>query len=198
MPLVSGLLQLKHLDKYLRLIIWLAAASLVSDGVSFILINQGVNTWPIVNVFLIVQFSAMFTLLSHERKSVVLNIVFFACLAFALFDYAFLQTPRTFNSFTSYVAGMVIIVSALTYLYHLLIAMPVEKVQTLPLFWITFGALIYYGGTLFLFLFNNYLIAHLPERHQTIWILHNVLNITKNAFLFTAIWRGYKDKTYQS
>lgn len=73
--------------------------------------------------------------------------------------------------------------------------MPSERVYKLPLFWIAFGVLVYYGGTLFLFLFNNYLIERLPQSHQTIWILHNLLNVTKNVFLVAALWTQYTNRT---
>ena len=56
----------------------------------------------------------------------------------------------------------------------------------------------FFGGTLFLFLFNNYMISYQPESHRTIWILQLVLNITKNGFLFIAIWMSYKNRAYPS
>ena len=87
------------------------------------------------------------------------------------------------------------IITVLTFLYNLMQDMPVERVQTLPLFWLSFAILIYYGGTLFLFLFNNFLITHLPKSHQTIWTLHNLINITKNVFLFLTVWMNYRHKT---
>ena len=159
--------------------------------------NYHINTWQVINLFFIVQPALFFLAINVPRKNAFLKILFYVSLLLAILNYAFLQSPKTFNSYTSYVGGILIIILVLRFLYELLAKMPVEKVQTLPLFWIAFGALIYYGGTLFLFLFNNYLLAHLLQDHQWIWVLHNLLNITKNVFLFMALWVNYNNnRTY--
>ena len=121
-----------------------------------------------------------------------------ACLMFSVIDFLFLQKPQVLNSYTSYATGIVMIAAALTFLYQLMDKLPVESVQTLPLFWVAFCVLVYYGGTMFLFLFNNYLIAHSLQSHQTYWTLHNLLNITKNGFLFVTLWINYRSRTSQS
>jgi hypothetical protein len=87
------------------------------------------------------------------------------------------------------------LVLALTYLYRLFRELPVERVQDMPMLWIAFAVLIYFGGTLFLFLFNNYLIDNEPGTHRAIWVLHNMLNVSKNVFLSIALWKHYKQST---
>ena len=198
MPLILGLFYWKWLQGNLRLLVWLVILSAVADAISLLLVNNGINTWPVLNSFQIAQFILLFLAFNFQKKASPLRIFFYSCIGFALFNYLFLQTPKTFNTFTAYVCGILMIVSALSFLYQLMIAMPVERVNRLPLFWLSFGVLVYYGGTLFLFLFNNYLVAHLPNSYLSIWILHNTLNITKNAFLFVALWTNYKSRTYQS
>ncbi len=197
-PLLFGLFRWKWLHGNLKLILWLEILSVVADAISLLLVNNGINTWPIINLFLIIQFTLLFLAFKFQRKAFVLRMFFLCCFIFALFNYLFLQTPKTFNTFTFYACAILMIISALSFLYRLMIEMPEEGVHRLAMFWLAFGVLVYYGGTLFLFLFNNYLAAHLPKSYSTIWILHNVLNITKNVFLFMAIWMNYKSRAYQS
>jgi hypothetical protein len=191
-PLFAGFLQWKRLHGNLKLIFFIPVASVLADIISLGMMNYRINTWPLINLFFLIQFSLLFQILDEPRKNTLLRILFFGCFSFGLLDFFFIQGPKTFNSYTSYVGGILMIISVLHFLYHLLTKMPVERVQTLPLFWIAFGVLIYYGGTLFLFLFNNYLLAHQLQYHQSIWILHNLLNITKNVFLFMALWMNYR------
>ena len=193
-PIGAGVFQWRRLSGNLKLLVCIPIAAILADSISLLLLNNRINTWPILNLFFVIQFVLLFLILSHGRKLVNLKIVFYACLAFAIINYLFIQTPQTFNSYTAYVGGILIILTSLNFLYQLLVERPVEKIQTLPLFWVAFGALIYHAGTLFLFLFNNYLLAHQLETHQTIWILHNMLNISKNGFLFIAIWMSYKGR----
>jgi hypothetical protein len=190
-----GIYQWRSLNSNLKLITWIAFASVLSDSLSLVLISQRVSTWPLLNVFYIVQFSLLFFVLCEERRVFLLRLFYFGCLTFALVNFTFIQTPKTFNTYTSYAGGILMIISALSYLYWLINEMPSERVYKLPLFWIAFGVLVYYGGTLFLFLFNNYLIERLPQSHQTIWILHNLLNVTKNVFLVAALWTQYTNRT---
>lgn len=194
-PTIAGLVLWKQLPRNLKLILLVSVISLIADGISFILIRYGVSTWPVLNLFYTIQLTVLFTALAHQRPILVLRIIFYACICFAVLNFFFIQTPKTFNTYTAYVGGILMIISSISFLYQLMNEMPVEKVQTLPMFWLAFGVLVYYGGTLFLFLFNNYLISHLPKSHQIIWALHNALNIIKNVFLFISLWINYKSRT---
>jgi hypothetical protein len=193
--LFSGIIFWNKLHGNIRLIFCVVIASILADAISLLLINQGINSWPVINLFFLVQFSLFSLVLRDGKKITFIEILSIGCVSFGVIDFLFLQTPVIFNSYTSYICGILMILLALRFLYNLMDRMPVERIQALPLFWVAFSALIYFGGTLFLFLFNNYLIAHLPKSHQGIWILHNLLNITKNIFLFVALWVNYKSKT---
>jgi hypothetical protein len=121
-----------------------------------------------------------------------------SCLFFALVNFIFIQSPLSFNSFTFYVTAIVLLISAMIYLYHLLINLPQEKVQTLPMLWIAFGTIAYYSGTMFIFLFNNLLVQHFPQTHQRLWVLHNSLGVLKNLFFFIALWVSFRNRVLRS
>lgn len=198
LPLVTGIVLWRHLSNRTQLLFWLAFASIAADILSLILAFQKVNNWPVSNIFFIVQFSMLFLVIEYN-KNAFFNIVFVACgIVLGLTNYLLIQSPKTFNSYSAYSYAIVIMILCLKFLYELMKKMAVEKIQLLPLFWLSFGALIYYAGTLFLFLFNNYLILHMPTRLPNIWIMHNILNITKNFFLFMTLWVNYKSQTSQS
>lgn len=84
---------------------------------------------------------------------------------------------------------------SLIYLYDLFRDLPVERIQDMPMLWVIFGFLFYYGGTLFLFLANNIVLESNLESHRAIWVLHNILNVMKNVFLSIALWKQYKRTT---
>ena len=195
-PLIMGLYTGDWTNRFSNLLITLCVVSLLSDLISLIFTHFRINNWPVGNLFLLIQFIILF-IVGDNRKNNLLTATFFICVAFGVLDFLVLQTPIVFNSFSAYANGILMIIFSLSFLYRVMVEMPVERVQSLPLFWLSFGVLVYYGGNTFLFLFNNYLIERLPRSHRVIWMLHNVLNISKNLFLFLTLWANYKNRTYQ-
>lgn len=173
------------------LLISLLLLSLLTDYILWFLSDTGANTWPIANIFFVFQFSLLFLMLAEYRNRGQLIILVLFILS-ALINFSILQTPLVFNSRTSYIGALLIIGMALRYLYLLFREMPIANILNMPMLWVSFGVLFYFAGTLFLFLFNNYLILNQPQNHQLIWVLHNVLNIIKNLLFAVALWKYYR------
>jgi hypothetical protein len=195
LPAILGLIFAKSLQGRLTWIPILAVASLLSDGLSLMLLSRGENTWPVGNIFYIIQFALLYLVLGYRVIGKWCEMLFVLCILFAFANYLLIQTPDVINSVTTYVATIFMIMISGRYLYRLVEDMPVERVQDLPLFWISFAVLIYFAGTTFLFLFTNYLIDHDLQVSQSIWVLHNILNITKNVFFTIALWKQHASRT---
>jgi hypothetical protein len=196
-PVIAGLNVGKKFEPGTKLIVWLAVVGFIADCVSFFFAHLSINSWPEINLFLLVQVVFLFLILSYRSSNLVLKIAFGSCITWGVVNFLFFQGPTRFNSYTSYACGILMITMSLHILYTLVKDNSAERMQTLPIFWICFGTLIYYGGTLFLFLFTNYMVLHLPNTYPIVWMLHNLLNITKNVFLFLALWTIYKHRTSQ-
>jgi hypothetical protein len=181
-----------------RLILWLAAVSFFADVLSLILMSNRINSWPVINLFLLAQFILLFKVLEEHGNFFPLKVLFFSCVIFGLINYFFLQAPKTLNLYTVYACGLTMIILGVGTVFQMMRKLPTENIQSLPLFWLTFGVLVYYGGTLFIFLFNNYLINHSPQIHRNTWVLHNLLNIVKNIFFFATVWTSCKSQTSPS
>lgn len=194
LPLLLGLTHSKRIPSNLKCIVWLSAASVFADALSLLLLNRDISNWFIVDLFFIVQFSLLYTCFRSSLSNRYLEISFWLFFVFAIVNYAFLEQQNTFNTTTAYVGGIFLMSVALFYLQKLLRENVRESVTNLPLLWISYGILTYYSGTLFLFLFNNYLVMHYPQSHYFIWMLHNILNIAKNVFFSVALWKSYKAK----
>jgi len=173
-------------------ILKLGIASISADIISIILTQYKINNWPIANVFLFFQFIVFFNLIRGEKKY---TLAFFICIFFSILDFLVIHSPLTFNSYSTYSSGLFLVILAIRYLLSALRDLKVEKVQSLPLFWLSFGILTYYGGTIFLFLFNNYLIKNMPKSYGSIWILHNMLNSLKYLFLLLTLWTNSRSRT---
>src|SRR5690349_20940681 len=119
-PMTPGILFWKSHHRNMRLLCWLLIASFFSDMLLLILFISKLNSWPIVNLFFLIQFCILFIVLNGYPKNRFLKTYFYACILFGFVDFFFIQTSRTLNSYTSYVWGITMIVSAIYFLYRLL------------------------------------------------------------------------------
>jgi hypothetical protein len=183
------------LEGRMKLLVWAIGVSVLSDAISLLLIKFEINMWPVGNLYVIIHFVLLFLILNEERKGPIWKLLFYGCITYALINYILFQTPSKFNSYTAYTTGILIIICALVSLHQMMNDESIQRIQTLPQFWLSFAVLVYYSGTLLIFLFNNYLSEHLPQIRLSLWIVHNTSNILKNVFFFTAIWVNYKSRT---
>ena len=70
--------------------------------------------------------------------------------------------------------------------------MTIEKLTNLPLFWINSALLVYFSGSLFLFLS----FEPLGKLHETAalvsYMFHNLMGVIKNVLLGLGFWKAIK------
>ena len=194
-PLVIALAHWKNLWSDLKPICLVLILSLASDLLSLLLIkySQGSNTYLIVNIYLIIQFSLLVLVFRKQLPyPTITNIILLLFITFCMVNITVFQGPWEFNSVSNVIASLILIAFCIFYLYRLLSELPIVHIQHLPMLWISFGVLVYYGGNFFLFLVNNYLTHDESGPHKLMWILHNLLNITKNILFAVALWQSYR------
>lgn len=174
-------------SRTIKLLQILTAASFLFDTVSLFYGLKGYNTYPINNLFLLAQFVLLLLIyaeaFSWPRRSVYWAGGIYAALF--LLNYLVIQRPYSLNSYAYTTTGVILIVFALLYFRFLLVNLPETFVHRSPMVWINIAVLLYFGGNLFLFMLYNFFASG-------IWILHNMLNITKNILFFVAVWQSQR------
>lgn len=195
-PLVIALLSRKHITRDLLPLIILLIIALISDLISLVFFKLGMNSYLIVNLFLLLQFFLCFLLLLGKAQANTTGNRAIAIGYTLLFfiNLFFVQGMWKFNTYSNSLACLILMVLALRYLYSLLRDLPELFIHQLPYFWIAAAVLTYYAGNLLLFLTNNYLTLGIEGSHQIMWILHNLLNISKNMLFAIALWMNYRNK----
>jgi hypothetical protein len=192
-PLVLGLLQFKRGGVESRLLTILCCASLLADIISYYFFSKSKNNWIILNAYVIIQAFTLILLLSRYLSLRYKWPFLLSFLIFGFINLLFIQKPKTFNSYTSYLGGLILILLCLIYLYRLLRDLPTIDIYRFAPVWVVFAVLTYYGGTLFLFLFNNYLLSTNLVTHKSVWVLNNSLNIIKNLLFAQALWQHHRN-----
>lgn len=192
-PLSVAMIKWKKMWNEWKLICLILVLSLVADLLSLALIQYRINTYLIVNIYLISQFSLLvLTFRKQFRNQRVVDVILILFVFFYLVNVTFFQGPKVFNSVSNVVACLILIAFCLFYFYRLLNDLPIVHIQQLPMLWIAFAVLTYYGGNFFLFLVKNYLTYGEAGSHKVMWILHNLLNIIKNILFAVALWQSYR------
>jgi hypothetical protein len=195
LPLLLSTIQWKKLTGDLVILHWILISSFLIDSGSLVLMklfNRG-NTQPLVNAYLLIQFSLLFFIYARQFRNKLAFIIIYVCfLLFYFINLFYFQSIFVFNTNSNVFASLILIICALSYFYKLLNDLPLVHIHQLPMLWISFAALTYYSGTLFLFLANNYLTEVASTSHVVMWILHNLLNIIKNILFVIALWQSYR------
>ena len=170
-------------------LIVLLIVSLICDLSSWIFFEF---SYPLVNFYLLAQFSVLYYLFfRHLKRPSILKWIFIFFCCFYIVNISFFQGPFQFNSVSNAFASIILMGLSLYYLFTLLKELPTVTIHLLPILWISFAALAYYGGNFFLFLFSNYLTSGIGESLMILWVLHNILNIIKNILFAIALWQAY-------
>lgn len=186
------------LDPILVPLIWLFLASVLTDIASLVLLSFNLNNLFLGNIFTIYQYVVLFLLYDRKNSTPLLKVLFGTSIVFGAINLIFIQTPLRFNSYTFYISAIVLVISGINYLYYLVNRLPIGDVKMHPMLWITLGTFTYYAGTAFIFLFSNYMVSNFPEIHQKIWVLHNLLGVSKNIMFYIALWVNFKSRTSSS
>jgi hypothetical protein len=193
-PIFFGLSQLRKLKGSLSILFFLLVASLVMDIIAFTLSRHSMNTYLLGNLFFLFQFVMIAFIFSQElNHSKWMKYIIFVILIFFIYNLLVAQGLFVFNTHSNSVAGLTLVAISLYFFFDLLKNLPQDDIYRLPMFWIAFAVLFYYGGTLILFLTNNFLVDRFLDSHRLVWILHNFCNIVKNLLLAIALWHNYRN-----
>ena len=140
--------------------------------------------------FLVLTAIYNFTLKGNYKKLFLTVSVFFV--AFAIGNLLFGQQNDN-NTYSKALRSIILICYCILYGYRLLTDLPVQHLQRVPMFWFNAAFLIFNAGTLFLFLFTNYVNEVLHNDLLIYWTFHNILNIVQHLILMIGLWQDLRN-----
>ena len=114
------------------------------------------------------------------RKLILGSVIPF--LLFAVANYVFIQKPDNVNNYTIVLANTITILLVLGFFYQLLKDKQIISLRRSTPVWISFGAFLYYSGTLPLFIFFDYLLKH----HLSMALSYLYINDGLNIIMYTS------------
>ncbi len=149
------------------------------------------NNLFLLHIFTVVEFCFLVYLFGPKIKNLIsgqtLWYLMVAFTVFALGNSIFIDGISRFNAFARAIEGVLIIAIVLFYFYTLLKSLEIRHLDRSPLFWIGAGLLIYFSGSLFVFIYSNKILSS-SSSSLVIWVIHALLNILLLIFYSIALW----------
>lgn len=190
-PLAIALFQLKTASREQLILTTLVACSFITEVIANLLWYQFINNLAVYNSYALVNFNLLFLLYYYQFGSKTKKFMVFVQILFnilAVLNTLFLQKISIFNSNLTTSAALVLIACALAYFYKLLKEIKYQKLEKNPLFWINSGVILYYSGSLILFLLGNVLAYPSLEVALAAWGLNSFFNLLLNTAYSIALW----------
>lgn len=196
--IISGI---KHANRVDKLIFLFIALTTIKNIVTFLMAE-----WKIFNIYIYnwhnlisISLTALifYHLLTKSYAKILAILTIIISIIIPFFDYNSLLNIETqnFNAFSYNLSGSLSIVLALLFFYELLQGLQVPNLIKYPYFWFSAGALLYYSGTIFSYIFIHHTLNNLSNRGDY-WMIEAVLAISFNIFLSLSVW--YMKPTSQS
>ncbi len=194
LPICMGIFHFRKFPYQLRVIVVYAIISGIANLIGSIFASHGVNNMPISHVFTVLEFvlCSLFYRKALNGTAVQLAVVPLICffIVLSIVSAIYWQGIFVFNSYTRSFETITFIIYGLALYYKLLgMDMSMSK-QHFSKIWINTGLVLYFSGSLFLFIFPEFLHAP-PWVYDVGWIMHASL-VMLMYLLFSMAFVKYK------
>ncbi len=152
--------------------------------------NMYIYNWA--NIFSGITISMLYYhLFTNKYFKIIALVGMIAAVGASFLDYETLFNVNTtnFNRFFYNILGGLVIACILFYFYELLQNLNVPKLTEFTPFWFSTGALLYYSGTVFSYLYVNYTFNNSDLGIvRSYWMIDAFLFIVFSSFLSMAVW----------
>ncbi len=172
------------------LVILLVIANFYSSSLS----SQGINNMHLFHIYTVLEHS-LITLIFIEIikkkgfKTIALSGLFIFYLL-VITDIIFLEPLNTFNSNIRSVQGVITLLYCVFFYYSIFDDAKVVELSNYPYFWLVSGMILYFSGTLFLYVFGDQIVSN--KKYVNYYQIHNFFNIIQNTFYAYTLWLGSK------
>jgi hypothetical protein len=191
--LLFALYKKAYQDKALGIFTLCLGFSFFADLISRIAVSLGYWNTHITNFYVAIDFSLMivffYFLLGKNMKWLFVGLL----LSWILFSFGMIVFGPgeygiyTFRDELRVIRNVAGIFFLMAWVFQQLLRPTTESLTSLPVFWIFSGLLVYYGGSLFVFLLSSFLDHYFINTGVSLWIIHNGVSLVKNGLYFIGI-----------
>ena len=179
---------------------WLAVfqiINLITLVVSGILFDRAINNLPLLHLYTILEFLA----LSLFFRSLIKNptwlprhfwIFVLSVISLMLLNSAFLQSIYEFNSYAKTLVQVIIITYCVLYFYNLSNEVDHTDSFQRSLRLINSALIVYYSGSLFIFMFSNLFLSNAVRMPSGLWLFNALLYLVFQLLILISVWGTFR------
>lgn len=182
------------LPKPLKIFTVFLYLNLATEISSKILFNQGINNLPLLHLYTLAEFLCLayfFSTLITTPNLRTKNFLYF-CIGIAVLIIAnsiFLQSIYSFNSYAKTLVQSLIILFVILYFYNLSGEVDNNDPYQQALRLINSALIVYYSGSLFIFMFSNTFLQSKVRMNTGFWIFNAGLYLAYQLLVLISVWR---------
>lgn len=195
-PLINYLIfkrKLKHETTFIEPFLWLVAFASLYEFFGTILLQINCNFW--FRIYILLSFLSLlyffYQLFNKKYKSffVFFIMIFFSCFVSLIFVWNNSNNLQS-DSFLNTIQTITILSFSMIWFKNIFTNLQIEYLWKSPVFYFISGMVIYYFGTLFLFLLSDIIYKNDKSSLQEYWMINIFLNFIFRLLLIIGIWKG--------
>lgn len=183
----------RQLPMALRVLGYFLVFDLAVELLAGYLFSKKINNLPLLHLFTFGEFiffsffyyHLIRFLTEHKRY---FYLFFGLVVSFLIVNSTFIQSIHSFNSIAKCTVHLILIIYAVWYFYQMSFDSEAElKRSDRPLRLINSAVLLYYSGSLFIFMFTNFIQANDMRMHRGFWAFNAGLNVVFQLLVLTGL-----------
>ena len=187
----------KLFDYTIKIIFSYLVFSLIIELVSYYLYNLNQNNLPLLHLY---TFGEYFFFTFYFKKKInllnknTIEAILILIAIFLVINSLFLENIYSFNSLAKTVVQASILFYTIIYMFQKLKNINERNLNYFSDNLISLAILIYYGGSIFIFLFSAFMQNNYNGLNPKFWILNAILNIIFQILVLIALWYYQENK----
>lgn len=194
-PVVVAICKYRWLSPAAKVIFAYLILSGIVNALAISLANHGINNMALLHLFTLLEFSMItfFYRIISLRTFYPYSIFLFASLC--ILNAVFLQPVYEHNTYSRSLEALLIIIMAVFLFYKLLNEATDSRWYKNSLVWFNMALLLYFSGSLFLFLFSK-LLDYNRQANEIAWFMHATLVILMYLLFAIGFWQNNTTQIY--
>ena len=168
----------------------------ITELTSTTLGEKGHNTFPITRIYTIAEFTSLLFFykffFTQHFKNTFFYIILILFYILAIIDAFIINSIYSSDTLASSTEGIIMIILSVSAFYLIIKKMLYSNIMNEPFFWMNSAYLIYFSGTLFLFLFLNYLLKNEINYYTQLYFINSLLNFVNYTLISIGFWKTRK------
>lgn len=177
--------------------------NIVTELLARVFLNNEINNLPLLHIYTLGEFillSIYYRILFKEKLNTFGLFIFFIPVIsiIIILNSIFLESIYGFNSYAKTLVQCILIGYSLFYFIRIDARIEERNIKEKARLMVNTGILIYYSGSLFIFMFSDFFLKYGDGLHRNFWMLNVTLNLIFQLVILSAIWMIFKNKKYIS